>query len=167
MSSSSHPLAATHLCAQLPPGGSYRSTCDGTSPHFSSVVLRSAHGHTAPTRDRELFVGAQQTELRRPEICCVPSSVVRRKCFTWSFPSDGKKFGVGEEQTRRASNGERLKSAAITNKFIKVFTCFISVVRNQQFDAAEAAWCVHLLYSFNHGKVTWNAIIIFKNAYFS
>lgn len=165
MSSSSRPLTATHLCAQLPPGGSYRSTCDGTSPHFSSVVLRSVHGHTAPTRDRELLVGAQQTELHRPRTniqksASVPSSVVRRKCFTWSFPSDGKKFGDGEEQTRQASNGERLKSAAITYKFIKVFILLWSVGRNQQFDASEAAWCVHLLYSFNHGKVTWNAIIV-------
>lgn len=55
--------------------------------------------------------GAAPAAYKHPEVSRVRSTAVRRKCFTWSFPSDGEKFGVGEEQTRQASNGERLKSA--------------------------------------------------------
>lgn len=62
-SPSRHPQTVTHLCAQLPPGGSYRSTRDATSAHFLSVV----HGQTSPTRGLSAFlVGVQQTEQRRP-----------------------------------------------------------------------------------------------------
>lgn len=62
-------------CARkLPPGGSYRSTCDTTSAHFLSVLLRSVHGQTAPTQGRVLSVAVHQTEQHRPPLTNLPTS---------------------------------------------------------------------------------------------
>lgn len=73
---------------------------------------------TSPTWGRVLLVGVQQTEQHRPrkdlqKSAALPALLSGGNASPELFPRMVK-FGAAEEQTRRASNGERLNSGEST-----------------------------------------------------